>query len=162
MAIKSLDLSKVEQGIGIGILEPVSGNPFLGVPTREAVPVALTQRGNADGYEMTTATAFRVYADLVLGAATFVDIFFKAQASNPKGGGVPDPAASPDFEARLPQFDDVLGKIVPVPNTVRLIADGRICMTIPRPSQLFKIFVQSDNVAAQLGLGIQSVLAGGE
>ena len=166
MAIKSIDLQSVEHGIGLGRVETIVGDPFASTVVRDSVPVAETLKGNADGFDISSATALRLYYDLVKGAATFVDIIIKVRASDPGSEGIPKPKGTgdgaADFLPRLPQFDDAIPALVPIGTKVRLTVDERGCVTIPRLGQAFKIFIQSDNAAAALALAVQSVLAGSE
>ncbi len=166
MAIKGLDLSRIELGLGLGIIEVIQGDPFATVISRTSVPVVETQQGNTDGYDVSSATGLRIYYDLMKGAATFVEIIFKVRASDPGGGGVPQPkgtgAGAADFLARVPIFDDVLQRVLPVQTALRLTVDERGCVTLPRFGQAFKVFVKSDNAAAVLAFAVQSVHAVGE
>lgn len=165
MAIKSIDLTKRERGVGIGKIETILGDPFATTVSRVAVAVVETQVGNADGYDASTANELKVYYDLVKGAATFVDIIFKAIASDLDPSGVPVPkgtgGGAVEFLSRLPLYDSVSDRQLVIPSRIRLVTDERGCVTIPRPTQAFKIFLQSDNVAAVLALAVQSAFAGG-
>lgn len=166
MALKGLDLAKTEQGIGRSNIETVQGDPFLASPTRIAVAAARTTIGNADGYDVSSATAIRLYYDVRLaGASTFVDIYLVPIASDAGRGNVPVPKTpNGDFDPDVPVFDQTSGTLQPQSAKLRITATRRGSLTLPRFNQSFKVQVETDaaDAGTDIALAMQSIQAGGE
>jgi len=172
MSVIQLDVKKFESGLGFGDLAIITGAPFASPVTRTSgiltgTPLTL---GNADGYDLSNATALRVYYDVVIGAATYLDLLFRPVAANlERSGGKemvpvpPAPFARTAFDPKVVTLPDSAGPFKVAPAAIRFEATGRGSFTIPRNSALIHISADSDADDSAIALAVQSILEpGGE
>lgn len=164
MTIESLDISRVEQGIGAGKIVNITGNPFIPTPDRTPgfgpTPMDV---GNADGYDISSATAIRLYWDLDLGSGTYALIRVVPMAADPGADQKPvvQAGGEPSFPPKLAVFDGAANELKAQDGDLKLTATGRGSLTLPRPSILVRFEIESDDPTVELALAAQSVLDGG-
>lgn len=170
MGVIQLDVKKFESGLGFGTAEIVAGAPFASVVTRVDTMSAGKVLGNSDGYDLSNGTALRVYYDILLGSATYVDLLIRPIAANlERSGGrenVPVAVASiaqSGFDPKILVLGDAAGPITVAPAKIRFEASERGCFTITRNSALFQFKGESDHDDGAIALAVQSILdPGGE
>ncbi len=162
MAIAGMDLSRKESGIGAGTVVTVTGTPFTDPVTyQNGFSDTSTIIGNADGYDISSATGIRLYYDIELDGAGYVELLAVPMAASPGPGGVPVAEAGASIA-----FDpDVLSlgssSLEPKSGALRFTADRRGSVLFPRTSLLLRFEVRTDVAGGKVALAVQSILDGG-
>ena len=164
MAIAGLDIARFESDQGVSkieILPKVGGseddNPTVSPVVYETGFDTPKIVGNADGYDVSSGNAIRIFYDVKMNGAGFVKIRLLSIAANIVQGNEPAPVGNnPDFPHRVQSLTAVGGPIRPADATIEITADDRGSILIFRAGPAIKVQVESDDVAAEGAFAIQN------
>jgi hypothetical protein len=174
MAIESLDLSEVEldQGSSDYKIITTGNDPAASItPTRASVGTSLTQLGNPDGYDMSSASHIRLFFDVKVDTPDEnLKLYIEPVAASP---GNPITLAGPDSDSSY--FPPFIPVVQAVEGAIE-VADGALIfqnptvgsaptivrgsLTLPRDAQAirFRAKVPTGGGTSGIALAAQSVL----
>ena len=166
--IASLDVDRTEHGLGTGKLELITGKVFSDPVVRNApgFTSTFTKIGEADAYDISSATALRLFYDVLLNGAGFLEFLIQAIASQPGKDMEPVPLVKDvadwdriRFTPDLIVLPDSDGPLFVRPGVLRFDTSRRGYVTINRPYHLIDFAIRTDSPSpssAGIALAVQS------